>query len=235
MFNIFKSPIWHLIGISDWISKYVILLGLFILSIVCIAIVIYKTMLFIEQKKLMNALMRRIKQAKNLQDLATLAHEFKKCAGGKFLEHGLLQLKNIVEKKQHPTQPSDAAPRLSPKELERFELFLAQEVGNILHEEEAYLPILATSATASPLIGLFGTIWGLIHSFVSISQEKAADISVVAPGIAAALLTTLAGLVVAIPAMIAFHYFSTQLRSLDVELEHVHDLFLMLVTQQFVA
>lgn len=233
MFSLFKSPIWHLIGISDWISKYVILLGLFILSVVCIAIVIYKAMLFVEQKKQMNGLMRRIKNAKNLQDMAILAHEFKKCVGGKFLERSLLQLKTILEKKQHPTQPSDQVTRLTPKEFERLELFLAQEVGNLIHEEELYLPILATSATASPLIGLFGTIWGLIHSFVSISQEKAADISVVAPGIAAALLTTLAGLIVAIPAMIAFHYFSHQLRALDVELENIHDLFLMQITQQF--
>ena len=100
-------------------------------------------------------------------------------------------------------------------------------------ENESYLPILGTSAAVSPLVGLFGTVWGLIHSFVNISQEKSADISVVAPGIAEALTTTLAGLMVAIPAMIAFHYFSNELRKQEQQLDHLADKYLSIIKKTF--
>ena len=68
--------------------------------------------------------------------------------------------------------------------------------------------ILATAANVSPLIGLLGTVWGIMYSFMSIGQEGSANIAVVAPGIAEALLTTIGGLLVAIPAM-AGHNFLT--------------------------
>ena len=100
-------------------------------------------------------------------------------------------------------------------------------------ESETYLPILGTSAAASPLVGLFGTVWGLIHAFVNISQEKSADIAVVAPGIAEALTTTLAGLIVAIPAMIAFNYFSNELRKQEQQLSHLTDRYLSILKQTY--
>ena len=68
--------------------------------------------------------------------------------------------------------------------------------------------ILATTANISPLIGLLGTVWGVMYSFISIGQQGSATIAVVAPGIAEALMTTIAGLCVAIPAM-AGHNFLT--------------------------
>ena len=64
-------------------------------------------------------------------------------------------------------------------------------LDDMIGNEESYLPVLSTSAAISPLLGLFGTVWGLIHSFISISQRGSADIVTVAPGIAEALITTL--------------------------------------------
>ena len=64
-----------------------------------------------------------------------------------------------------------------------------------------------TSVTA-PFVGLFGTVWGVMHSFASIGEAKSVSITVIAPGLAAALGTTALGLMVAIPAAIAYQYFS---------------------------
>ena len=75
----------------------------------------------------------------------------------------------------------------------------------ILHDE-AYVPILSSCAAVAPLLGLFGTVWGLIHAFLQISQTQVADLATVAPGISEALITTLAGLMVAIPALIMYNY-----------------------------
>jgi len=66
--------------------------------------------------------------------------------------------------------------------------------------------VLATVANISPLIGLLGTVWGVMYSFVSIGEQGSANIAVVAPGIAEALMTTIAGLCVAIPAMAGHNF-----------------------------
>ena len=113
-----------------------------------------------------------------------------------------------------------------------LEVLVSQHIGTLMLEEECYLPLLGSSAAVSPLIGLFGTIWGLIHAFLDISKEKSADISTVAPGIAEALITTLAGLVVAIPAMIAFHYFSHELRRIESQLLDIGEMLLILTVQE---
>ena len=89
--------------------------------------------------------------------------------------------------------------------------------------------VLATTASISPLIGLLGTVWGIMYSFINISSQKAASIDVVAPGIAEALITTLAGLIVAIPAMIGHNFLTGWINhcldGLDRTSEFAHSLF----------
>ena len=74
---------------------------------------------------------------------------------------------------------------------------------------EAYLPFLATVGSTSPYIGLFGTVWGIMHSFLALANETQATLSVVAPGIAEALIATAIGLFAAIPAVISYNRFSS--------------------------
>ncbi len=76
--------------------------------------------------------------------------------------------------------------------------------------EERYLSFLAVVSSLSPFLGLLGTVWGIMSSFFAIGAQGSAELSVVAPGIAAALITTVAGLVVAIPASAAFNLFTSQ-------------------------
>ena len=73
--------------------------------------------------------------------------------------------------------------------------------------------ILATTSAVTPFIGLFGTVWGIMHSFMSIAQSHTTNLSVVAPGIAEALFATALGLVVAIPAVILYNILSRQITS----------------------
>ncbi|MBA56133.1 MAG: protein TolQ [Pseudomonadales bacterium] len=74
---------------------------------------------------------------------------------------------------------------------------------------EAYLPFLATVGSTSPYIGLFGTVWGIMHSFLALANQTQATLSVVAPGIAEALIATAIGLFAAIPAVISYNRFSS--------------------------
>ena len=77
---------------------------------------------------------------------------------------------------------------------------------------EKYLTFLATTGATTPFIGLFGTVWGIMNSFMGIGRVGAASLAVVAPGIAEALIATAAGLAAAIPAVIAYNYFLSRTR-----------------------
>ena len=78
-----------------------------------------------------------------------------------------------------------------------------------------HLPVLATTANTAPFIGLFGTVWGIMHSFHAIGQMKTAALATVAPGISEALIATAVGLAVAIPATAGYNLFQGKLGSLE--------------------
>ncbi|MGL1862223.1 MAG: MotA/TolQ/ExbB proton channel family protein [Pseudodesulfovibrio sp.] len=77
------------------------------------------------------------------------------------------------------------------------------------------LPFLATCANAAPFIGLFGTVWGIMHSFHAIGLAQSAALATVAPGISEALIATAVGLLVAIPATISYNYFLGKLNEVE--------------------
>ena len=81
------------------------------------------------------------------------------------------------------------------------------------------VPFLATTGNTAPFIGLFGTVWGIMNSFVGIGRMGSANLAVVAPGISEALVATAAGLAAAIPAVIAFNFFMSKIRVVESELQ----------------
>lgn len=81
------------------------------------------------------------------------------------------------------------------------------------------VPFLATTGNTTPFIGLFGTVWGIMNSFHGIGLRGSATLAVVAPGISEALVATAAGLIAAIPAVIAFNYFMQKIRNIESELQ----------------
>jgi biopolymer transport protein TolQ len=84
---------------------------------------------------------------------------------------------------------------------------------------EKHVSWLATTASAAPFVGLFGTVWGIMNAFQSIGATGAANLAVVAPGISEALITTAAGIAAAIPAVIAYNYFAGQIKQVAVDME----------------
>lgn len=108
---------------------------------------------------------------------------------------------------------------LSPAQLEVLRLVLEKEEGEERDDMAQGLQWLAIAAAVSPLLGLLGTVLGVMNSFIGVAAAGSANISAVAPGIAEALITTVAGLVVAIPAAIAYNYFVGRLTLFMSELE----------------
>jgi len=96
-----------------------------------------------------------------------------------------------------------------------------------------FVPFLATTAAATPFIGLFGTVWGIMNAFANIGATGSTSIITVAPGIAEALINTAAGLFAAIPALVAYNYFVQQLRRARGEMEDFTLEFLNLTERNF--
>lgn len=106
-----------------------------------------------------------------------------------------------------------------------------EEIGS-LHRN---LPFLATTGSAAPFIGLFGTVWGIMASFHDIGQRGSASLAVVAPGISEALVATAAGLAVAIPAVIFYNYFANRLDEVENEMHTFSTDFLNLVERDLLS
>ena len=92
--------------------------------------------------------------------------------------------------------------------------------------------LLASIASVSPYIGLFGTVWGIMNSFIGLANQSQANISVVAPGIAEALIATAMGLFAAIPAVVAFNRFSSQVERLEVRYDNFREEFASILHRQ---
>ncbi len=94
---------------------------------------------------------------------------------------------------------------------------------------------LATTASAAPFIGLFGTVWGIMDAFLGLAQVKTTSIQAVAPGISEALIATAIGLAAAIPAAIAYNYFNQQVRVLGRSMEMFSAEFLNIARRHFLT
>lgn len=94
---------------------------------------------------------------------------------------------------------------------QRIDRAMLTAIGKEVSKLERYMTFLATVGSTAPFVGLFGTVWGIMNSFAAIAGSQNTSLAVVAPGIAEALFATAIGLVAAIPAVVAYNKFSTDL------------------------
>ncbi|MDQ3032353.1 MAG: protein TolQ [Myxococcota bacterium] len=120
-------------------------------------------------------------------------------------------------------------------DIENVERSLRRATSNEMTRLENALPFLATTGSTAPFIGLFGTVWGIMNSFLSIGAERGATLDVVAPGIAEALIATAIGLLAAIPAVMAYNYFVRRIRVIESETEAFAIDYLNIVRRHFLA
>ena len=103
---------------------------------------------------------------------------------------------------------------------------IEREVSVQIEHLETKIGTLATLVSLSPFCGLFGTVWGVMMAFCGIAVAGKADFTALAPGVAGALLTTVAGLVVAIPSLIGYNSLNGSIRSLTVQMDNFSDDFM---------
>ena len=117
--------------------------------------------------------------------------------------------------------------------IESVERTLKRATSREVTRLEWALTFLATTASATPFIGLFGTVWGIMNAFRGLSTTHTSSIQAVAPGIAEALVATATGLAAAIPAVIAYNSFARQIRVLSADMENFCSEFLNIAERHF--
>lgn len=128
---------------------------------------------------------------------------------------------------------NNAANRISVEEMNTIDRTLKRVAGTELTRLEKTLTFLATTGNATPFIGLFGTVWGIMDAFRQIGFRGSTSLAVVAPGISEALIATAAGLFAAVPAVIAYNYFLNKMRILSSQMESFSAEFLNIVERHF--
>ena len=116
-------------------------------------------------------------------------------------------------------ETENASSPLTVTQLEALRMVLAKEVAAERDAMARFIPWLATIGSVSPLMGLLGTVLGVMDAFIGIATRGSGNISAVAPGVAEALVTTVVGLAVAIPAIFAYNIFASRLGVFAGELE----------------
>lgn len=114
----------------------------------------------------------------------------------------------------------EVAEKITPSQMRSVSVAMERAVGEAGLRMESQMIILATAVSGSPFLGLLGTVWGVMDAFAGIAIAGTPNLAAMAPGVAGALVTTVIGLLVAIPAMFGYNFLITSLRALIVQTEN---------------
>ncbi len=170
-------------------------------------------------------------ETKNLASIHNASLEMKESPVAQVFRAGYQELMRITRaRKQTATGEGDFPEEGGVNNVERAMRRAMRE--QVTHLERA-LTFLATTASTAPFIGLFGTVWGIMNAFRGLSVTQSSSIQAVAPGIAEALIATAVGLSAAIPAVMAYNYFSRQVKVLAFDMENFLAEFLNIADRHF--
>jgi biopolymer transport protein ExbB/TolQ len=114
----------------------------------------------------------------------------------------------------------DSAPKISSSQMRVVQTAMERAVGENALRLESQMILLATAVSGAPFLGLLGTVWGVMDTFSGVATAGSANLTAMAPGVSAALITTVTGLLVAIPAMFGYNFLLTTIRAMIVELDN---------------
>src|SRR5215813_801949 len=186
---------------------HTVLAILLLFSVISWSIILSKGSKFRRMRAKSGRFLRAFRKANGrLQDVATVSEQFKPSPLVSVLEGGY---------EEYRRQSGAGLPRNLTAVQRAVQIASSEEMTQM----ESRLPWLATTGAITPFIGLFGTVWGIIDAFQGLGNAGAATLRAVAPGISEALITTAAGLFVAIPAVIAYNQFAQHLREFGARMD----------------
>jgi biopolymer transport protein TolQ len=199
---------------SGWVGKgiVIILLGF---SVASWAIILVKYQYLRRSEKESREFMVKFRKTRAIPELQKHAEAKKFSPLATLFLEGSREADTIVKSLPNGRMTEDDRPSIE-QEIDRALRVTTQDEIAYL---ERYLAFLGTTGTVAPLLGLFGTIWGIMDSFYGIGLKGAGDIGALAPGLAGALVTTIAGLFVAIPTVVAYNYFAEKIRDIATRMD----------------
>jgi biopolymer transport protein TolQ len=214
--------------IASGISTKIVLVILAILSLVSWTIMLAKWRQFASLRKVSRDFLGRFEHAERFDQAAALATRSVSnpytrvlARGAQFVSGGRAKepVSGPAGGTAIGTAPMRMAGVLSAAQVEAMRLLLDAETNTERDRLARFIPWLATIGSASPLIGLLGTVLGVINAFVGIATKGSGNIGAVAPGVAEALIATAAALTVAIPAVFGYNLFANRLNRFENELD----------------
>ncbi len=216
-----QLSIWALFMQASWVVKLV-MIGLLCASVWTWAIIIDKLVAYGRMRLALNRFEQIFWSGQSLEDLYRTLADRKTSGMGAIFVAAMREWKKSFEK--GAKSPLGLQTRID----KAMDLALTREMEKL----EGRLGFLATTGSAAPFIGLFGTVIGIMTSFQAIAGSKNTSLAVVAPGIAEALLATAIGLLAAIPAVIAYNKLSSDASKLAVRMEGFSDEFSAILSRQ---
>lgn len=208
-----------------WQAHFIVklvMIGLIVASVWCWAIIFDKLMLFARTRRQLDRFENVFWSGQSLERLYEQVSERESRGMGAIFVSAMKEWKRTYE------SGAKSLHGLSSRIDRVMDVTVAREVDRL----ERRLLVLATVGSAAPFIGLFGTVWGIMTSFQAIAASKNTNLAVVAPGIAEALLATALGLLAAIPAVMFYNKFASQVTRMTIRMEGFADEFAAILSRQ---
>lgn len=207
----------ELIGDATWLSKSVLLI-LLLFSAVSWGIILYKIWQYRRSARDTETFLQVFRKSSKFSEVQSICASVAASPLVGIFQAGYAELNTQLRSAKtagNPdgeSKPPAASPRPTLRSLDAVDRALLRATSVEVTKLEKRVPFLATTASVTPFIGLFGTVWGIMDAFQSIGVEGSTSLSVVAPGIADALVATAAGLFAAVPAVYFYNDFTTRVK-----------------------
>lgn len=210
------------------LSEQLIMLLLGLLSIASWAIIIYKLRTLRRAYQESESFLDSFWASKRLDAIFQKSEDLAASPLSQVFRAGYIELAKLRKKRKEGEEDETGLGDLGSIERSMRRAAAAERTGL-----ESLVPFLATTGSSAPFIGLLGTVLGIIDSFQQIGMRGDASLATVAPGIGGALVATAFGLFAAIPAVVAFNYFHSQIKVLDTEMANFSSDFLNIIKRHF--
>jgi len=204
-----QNGVFDLISQSGLMAKFV-LLTLSAASVFCWSIILTKYRTLSRAASQNSGFLNAFWHGKNIDEIFSRVDRFPASPVAEVFKSGVKELRKLSQTLENGDQPAPA----DQGSIDNLSRALSRTTNAEIAALERSVGFLATIASATPFIGLFGTVWGIMNSFQGIGASGQANLAVVAPGISEALITTAAGIGAAVPAVIAYNHFAGVIRRL---------------------
>ncbi len=208
-----------------------VLLGLVVFSLVSWAIILYKGVVLSRAYGQSQTFLEIFRKSSKFSEVNSVCGQLKASPLVGVFQAGYMEVNQQVRGTAGANPSPPARPTV--KSLDSLSRALVRAATAEVTRLERRVTFLATTASVTPFIGLFGTVWGIMNAFESIGKLGSANLAVVAPGISEALITTAAGLAAAIPALVFYNFYSSRIKVLSAMMDDFALEFLNIVERNF--